>query len=108
MEDEKPIKLAGTILKRLQWIGPAECEFLKDEKGNYSLMEINSRFPSWLYLACAAGQNLPLLTVQLALNIPVQPLTSYTAGKLFIRTVTDTFIDAQQLLALTAAGEVSL
>lgn len=108
VEDDKPVKLTGTILKRLKWIGPAECEFLKDEKGNYHLMEINGRFPSWLYLACVAGQNLPLLTVKLALNVPVQSLLSYTAGKLFIRTVTDSFIDAQQLMNLTAAGEVSL
>ncbi len=108
VEDDQPIKLAGTILKRLKWIGPAECEFLKDAKGNYHLMEINSRFPSWLYLACASGQNLPLLTVKLGLDEPVQPLISYIAGKLFIRTVADTFIDAKELLSLTIAGEVSL
>ncbi len=108
VEDDKPVKLTGAILKRLEWIGPAECEFLKDEKGNYHLMEINSRFPSWLYLACAAGQNLPLLTVKLALGFPGQPFLSYAAGKLFIRTVTDNYIDVRQLMKLTATGEVNL
>ena len=108
VEDDQPVKLTGAILKRLGWVGPAECEFLKDEKGRYHLMEINSRFPSWLYLACAAGQNLPWWTVKLALDHPVRPATSYAAGKLFIRTVADNFIDAQQFLKLTTAGEVAL
>jgi len=100
--------LTRQILKSLKWIGPAECEFLKDEKGHYFLMEINSRFPSWLYLAAAAGQNLPLLTVQLACDMPVRPLTSYTAGKLFVRTVADALLDARQIMELTASGEVRL
>ncbi|MGV8057814.1 MAG: ATP-grasp domain-containing protein [Smithellaceae bacterium] len=108
VEDDKPIKLTGAILKRLEWIGPAECEFLKDEKGHYHLMEINSRFPSWLYLACAAGQNLPLWTLKLALDMPVSPLISYATGKLFVRTVTDSFIDAPTLLKLIASGEMRL
>jgi carbamoyl-phosphate synthase large subunit len=106
VEDTGLIKLTSKILKKLGWIGPAECEFIKDEKGKYYLMEINSRFPSWLYLACAAGQNLPLLTVKLALDIPVRPLDFYTPGKLFIRTVADAFVDAQKLMELTASGEV--
>lgn len=106
--DDRPVKLTGSILKQMKWIGPAECEFIRDEKDNYHLMEINGRFPSWLYLACVAGQNLPLWTVKLACDESVQPLSSYTAGKLFIRTVTDTFMDAQQLMKLTAAGEVRL
>lgn len=108
VEDEKPVQLTRQILKSLKWVGPAECEYLKDEKGNYFLMEINSRFPAWLYLAAAAGQNLPLLTVQLACDMPVRPLTSYTAGKLFVRTVSDTLVDARQIMQLTASGEVRL
>ena len=106
IEDKKLIKLTGNILKKLDWIGPAECEFLRDDEGRYHLMEINGRFPAWLYLACAAGQNLPLLTLKLAFELPVRPLHSYDPGKLFIRTVSDSFIDAQKLMELSASGEV--
>ncbi len=108
VEDDELIKLTGKILKKLNWIGPAECEFLKDEKGRYYLMEINSRFPSWLYLASAAGQNLPLLTMKLAFDVPVRPMSFYTPGKLFIRTVEDRIFDAQKLMELTVSGEVQL
>ncbi len=106
VEDEKPIKLTGSILEKLGWIGPAECEFVRDDQGRYYFMEINSRFPAWLYLACAAGQNLPLLALKMALDIPVKALRSYDPGKLFIRTVSDTFINTSTLLELTASGEV--
>jgi carbamoyl-phosphate synthase large subunit len=70
-------------------------------------VEVNSRFPSWLYLAAVAGQNLPLLTVKLALGLPVLPLKDYIAGKLFLRTVTDTVIDPHTLTELTVLGETA-
>jgi carbamoyl-phosphate synthase large subunit len=106
VEDGALVELTADIMKKLEWVGPSECEFIKDEKGGYHLMEINSRFPAWLYLAAEAGQNLPLMLVQLALDLPVPPLTSYQSGKLFIRTVCDTLIDAQKLMVLSASGEV--
>ncbi|HRV45874.1 MAG TPA: hypothetical protein P5208_11275, partial [Smithellaceae bacterium] len=66
------------------------------------------RFPSWLYLAAAAGQNLPLLTVKLACDMAVRPLTSYQVGKLFVRTVSDALLDVRQFMELTVSGEVRL
>jgi len=69
-------------------------------------MEVNSRFPSWLYLSAAAGQNLPLAAVRLAAGLPAEPMRRYAAGKLFIRTVADRIVDAEPLLALAAAGEM--
>jgi len=44
--------------------------------------------------------------LKLALELPVRPLHSYDPGKLFIRTVSDAFIDAQKLMELSASGEV--
>lgn len=46
--------------------------------------------------------------MQLACDMPVRPLTSYTAGKLFVRTVADALLDARQIMELTASGEVRL
>jgi len=107
IENQELIALTADVLKKLAWIGPAECEFIQDERGTFHLMEVNSRFPSWLYLAAVAGQNLPLLTVQMALGWPVVPLKNYRAGKLFIRTVTDRVMDPCALTELAFTGEVS-
>jgi len=107
IENQKLIQLTARVLGKLDWVGPAECEFIRDQKGSFHLIEVNGRFPSWLYLAAVAGQNLPLLTVKLALGLPVLPLKDYVAGKLFLRTVTDTVIDPHPLTELTVLGEAA-
>lgn len=108
IENRALIDLTAEVLEKLAWIGPVECEFIQDTEGAFHLMEVNSRFPSWLYLAAAAGQNLPLLTVQAALGMPVSPLKYYQAGKLFVRTVTDRVMDPCALTELAFTGEVAL
>jgi carbamoyl-phosphate synthase large subunit len=108
IEHQKLLKLTAGILKKLNWVGPVECEFIRDKKGTFHLIEVNGRFPSWLYLAAVAGQNLPLLTVKLALGFPVDPLKGYTAGKLFLRTVMDTVVEPRALAELAVLGEAAL
>lgn len=101
------IEITGKILKCLKWIGPVECEFICDnESGVPYLMEINSRFPSWLYLATESGQNLPLSALKIALDIPFKPPKNYQMGKLFFRTVTDIEISPLKLMELAVSGEV--
>jgi carbamoyl-phosphate synthase large subunit len=107
IENQKLINLTARVLRKLDWVGPVECEFIRDQKGSFHLIEVNGRFPSWLYLAAVAGQNLPLLTVKLALGLPVLPLKDYIAGKLFLRTVTDTVIDPHTLTELAVLGEAA-
>ncbi len=107
IENQKLLRLTARILRKLNWVGPVECEFIRDKKGSFHLIEVNGRFPSWLYLAAVAGQNLPLLTVKIALGLPVNPLKGYTTGKLFLRTVTDTVIDPHALTELAILGEAA-
>ena len=106
VEDDELLRLTGETLRKLRWTGPIECEFLRDASGVFYLMEVNSRFPSWLYLAAAAGQNLPLAAVRLAAGMPVERMSRYESGKLFLRTVADRILHADDLLALTVNGEV--
>ena len=108
IDHDRLIGLTAEILEKLHWIGPAECEFMRDEEGDFHLMEVNGRFPSWLYLAAVAGQNLPFLTVQLALDRPVSPQKHYRSGKLFVRTVTDSPAEMGTLIDLFRTGEVTL
>lgn len=46
------------IIEELGWTGPFEFEFIK-ENGKYKLFEINPRLSGWVYLATAAGENIP-------------------------------------------------
>jgi carbamoyl-phosphate synthase large subunit len=100
-------KLSAKIIDALKWRGPCELEFLKDHRsGKYSLVEINPRFPSWIYLSAGAGVNLPWATVRLALGEKVQPMHPPQAGISFVRHATDLVCPLSYLESLTTKGEL--
>ncbi len=105
--DEKLIELSKNIVKKIKWKSGAELEFIKENKTNkYYLLEMNPRFPAWVYLAVAAGQNLPASLVQLALGKNIEPYKSYEVGKLFIRYSWDLITDLKQFEKITVNGEI--
>ena len=88
--------------------GSFELEFIVENKTEeVFLIEMNPRFPAWVYLATAAGINLPAMHVQLALGAPVEPRTDYDVGKVFIRHARDEIIPMAQLESLSTSGMVA-
>lgn len=62
--DQKELnKTALRILKKLDWKGPLELEFIKTADGRYYLFEVNPRFPSWIDIASSKDNNLPAVLV---------------------------------------------
>ncbi|MBI3270020.1 MAG: ATP-grasp domain-containing protein [Planctomycetes bacterium] len=107
MRDPALLELAGRIVEALRWTGPLELEFLRaSHSKEYSLIEINPRFPSWVYLAARADQNLPLAAVRLALDEDVPPLPPYRTGVTFVRHAVDVVCPMEHLESLTTTGEL--
>lgn len=107
IKDETLLSLARKIIESLKWKGPCELEFLKDSvRGEYYLVEINPRVPSWIYLAASAGQNIPYLTALLAYGEKVQPITNYNIGLTFVRHALDLICPIDYLEDLTIKGEL--
>lgn len=107
IHDRELLALAKTIITALKWRGPCELEFLKAKKtGKYVLIEVNPRFPSWIYLSAGAGVNLPWAAVQLALGKKVEPLAPPKAGINFVRHATDLVCPMTYLESLTTKGEL--
>lgn len=103
--DEVILKLADEVAKALNWVGPLEVELIKEVSSDkLYILEINPRFPTWVYLAVEAGQNLPLAAVQLALGKEVKPFRSYELGKLFVRSMEENICSFEALGNLTAHG----
>ena len=75
-------------------------------EGKLFIMEINPRFPAWIYLSAAAGQNQPASLVKLALGEPVEPFTQYEVGKIFIRYSWDHITDVSEFQKISAFGEL--
>ncbi|MGM9476893.1 ATP-grasp domain-containing protein [Pedobacter sp. GSP4] len=104
--DERLIALAKAFTKATAWKGGFELEIMSNDKGELYIMEVNPRFPAWVYLTVAAGQNQPMALVNLALGKAVTELTGYKAGKMFIRYAWDNIVDVEEFQKLSAFGEL--
>ena len=99
---------AQRLVKCLNWRGPLEIEMLRDKKGRFQLVEINPRFPAWIYLSHGAGCNLPVLLLQaLTGELPEQPPQA-RPGVMFIRYAEDLIVGIEQFAQMTALGSEGL
>jgi carbamoyl-phosphate synthase large subunit len=90
------------ILKKLNWAGPVELEFIRDRRTKrLNLIEINNRFPSWITLSSWAGCNLPVMLLNELLEPGKSRRRSGRPGAAFVRGVEEVVInevDAKTLL----------
>jgi carbamoyl-phosphate synthase large subunit len=70
------------------------------------LLEMNPRFPAWVYLAKGCGQNHPEALVRMALGEDVKPFESYDVGKLFVRYSFDQIVDLKDFEKISTLGEL--
>jgi carbamoyl-phosphate synthase large subunit len=100
------LDIAAAVIGALRWRGGLEVEILKEAgSGDLYVLEINPRFPAWIYLSAGAGQNLPWACVRLALGLPVPtPLAPYRVGTMFVRIALDQISDLATFGALSASG----
>jgi carbamoyl-phosphate synthase large subunit len=79
------LETATRVVQGLRWHGGCEVELLRDRHGKVFLIEVNPRFPAWIYLTTAAGANLPYGLLRMALGKEVEPLSEYQAGIFYVR-----------------------
>lgn len=106
LEDEALIELAKKIMEGTKWRGGMEVEIMKTANDELYIMEINPRFPAWIYLSAGAGQNQPAALVKMALGEKVEPFTTYDVGKLFIRYSWDLIVDLSKFQQFSAFGNL--
>ncbi len=106
LEDDALIDLAKKFVSATKWRGGFEIEIMKNDKDELYIMEINPRFPAWIYLTAGAGQNQPAALVKMALGETIEPYTNYDVGKLFIRYSWDHIIDVSKFQQFAAFGNL--
>ncbi|MDE5416809.1 ATP-grasp domain-containing protein [Labilibaculum sp. DW002] len=106
IQNDKMLALTRDLIRNTKWQGGMELELIKTVNNEYYLIEINPRIPAWVYLAVAAGQNLPEALVKLALGMSPPPFSSYEVGKMFIRYSYDLIGDISQFGSLSVKGEM--
>ncbi len=103
--DKKLEEITENFMSDTKWRGACELEMIKTANNDYFLIEINPRIPAWVYLAVAAGQNIPEALVKLAMGEKVEKFETYEAGKMFIRYSYDLIGDISQFEQLSIYGE---
>jgi len=106
IEDNILIETAEKFVSSTNWKGGCELEIMMTADGKPYILEVNPRFPAWIYLTSAAGQNQPAALVKLALGQNVEPMHSYNVGKLFIRYSWDMIVDISEFQKISGTGEL--
>ncbi len=108
IQNEEAIQTSKGILKNIHWNGGCELEYIVESKTrDLYLLEINPRFPAWVYLATASGQNLPEALVKICMKEKFEPFQNYEVGKVFVRHSWDDIVPMKAIESLTVNGDLS-
>lgn len=99
------LQAAERFIQSYRWRGPFELECIV-RNNEVFLIEINPRFPAWVYFATGVGVNLPARMVRRALGLDLPPTPDYEAGKLFVRYTYDLVTDMDKFQKVVTRGEV--
>src|SRR6218665_3015849 len=106
IDDPELLNIAGALISSTQWRGGMELEMIRTDKDEYFLLEINPRFPAWIFLAVGCGQNHPEALLRMALGETVEPFSGYEAGKLFVRYSYDLIVGLDEYAKISTQGEL--
>lgn len=106
LDDPGMIDYTHKLIASTKWRGGMELELIRTADNELFLIEINPRLPAWVYLAVAAGQNLPEAMIQLATGENVSPFTDFAIGKIFIRYSFDMICSMDEFQKLSTTGEL--
>jgi carbamoyl-phosphate synthase large subunit len=106
IEDESLIALAEKFIKSTKWRGGCELEVMLTSDGKPYIMEINPRFPAWIYLTAASGQNQPASLVKMTMGMNVDSMKEYEVGKIFVRYSWDLITDVKEFQKISGSGEL--
>jgi carbamoyl-phosphate synthase large subunit len=104
--DVRLAEAARKLAAALTWRGPLEVEMMCDAKGNYHLIEINPRFPAWIYFSHGVGRNLPALLTALALGEALPHLAAPQPGVMFLRYAVETIVPMSSFESLMMNGNI--
>ena len=98
------LEAARRFIHEFKWRGPFELECIVKDNDVF-LIEINPRFPAWVYFATGVGVNLPARLVRHCLGLRVPPTPEYEAGKLFVRYCYELVTDMNTFQNAVTRGE---
>lgn len=105
IRDDTLMQLTERFVRCTEWRGPFELEVMLSGDGTYYVIEINPRFPAWVYLSASAGVNLPERVLTLATGGELAPAPDYKTGTMFVRISLDQIAHVTDLERLVVMGQ---
>jgi len=106
IKNPKMLEAAQNFVRELRWRGAFELECIYTPEGELYLIEVNPRFPAWVYFATGAGVNLPARLLAAALGQEPPRDWDYEVGKLYVRFTDDFVTDMETFQKIATYGEV--
>jgi carbamoyl-phosphate synthase large subunit len=105
IDNPKLLEVAKEFVKATKWRGPFELECMANGNEVY-MIEINPRFPAWVYFATGVGINLPEMVVKLANGEEVEENLNFPIGKMYMRFTDEVVVDYTQFMKLLSTKEL--
>lgn len=103
IRDARLDRICDNFGQETRWRGPFELECMTNQHGVY-LIEINPRFPSWVYFSTSVGVNLPEMLVQMIALGDCLPRLDYPLGKYLVRYSSEFVTDLDKFHNLLSTG----
>lgn len=100
-------EVARKIIRGLSWSGPFEVEVMRTHDEKVYLIEINPRFPAWIYLSHAVGKNLPIALLKV-LSGDDMTFAEDKTGTFFIRYAQELIVQLPEFESMLINGGVAM
>lgn len=105
IQNQALIDIAKQFVQNTKWKGPFELECMINHN-DIHLIEINPRFPAWVYFATGVGINLPQMVIDIMQNKEVQTKLSYPSNKMYVRFTDELITDFNDFTTLLTQKEL--
>ena len=102
--DEDLLSITKDFVLGIGWEGPFEVEFIRGKE--YLLLEMNSRFPSWIDVGVSAGRNLPAVLAEILFREKKIESFKYRTGVTFIKFPMSVIKDVDEIAKMSIIGGV--
>jgi carbamoyl-phosphate synthase large subunit len=99
------MQIAKDFVAHTKWRGPFELECIVSQN-NIFMIEINPRFPAWVYFATEIGINLPQMLLDIMDSKEVEERLTYPQNKMYVRYTGEFVTDFTDFMKLLSTKEL--
>ena len=105
IQNDQLTEIAKKFAAHTKWKGPFELECMTNQN-EINLIEINPRFPAWVYFATEIGINLPKMVTDLMQGKEIKAQFAYPMNKMYVRYTGEFVTDFTDLIKLLSTKEL--